>query len=421
MEFRAGDDSLFADATYDDADWPREDTRLQADQPETTEWKGIGWFRLPFRVDSSMVDIPLGIRLVHFGAANVYLDGELLYSSGIVGATAAEAEESKQRTYFLFSCQEAGRHVLAVRYANHNLSPYQRIGWMSGFHGFILRDVNEIYQDRIEVIQEARAYQFFFMGLFIGFALLHLILFTFYPKATEHLYFALLLLVCTGIAYFFHQPNFTTEPLFYVYQLNTFNTLGLAICLTGLLFIYTIFYQRLPKFFYVIAALCAISLVITWAMPQLRLGFGLWVLLGACFEMLRVVFLGLLRRKPGARTIGFGILMLALSFLYVFLMDMGLLPQTDLTNELPFFGMLGLILMMSIFLSRNIAMTNRSLRQQIERVQELSEQKMQQEVERKLLEAEYEVKLQELEEARNLQLSMLPDSVPDHPAVELAA
>jgi hypothetical protein len=107
-KYRAGDDSLFADATYDDADWPRADTRLQADQPETTEWKGIGLFRLPFRVDSSMVDIPLGIRLVHFGAANVYLDGELLYSSGIVGATAAEAEESKQRTYFLFLISRSG-------------------------------------------------------------------------------------------------------------------------------------------------------------------------------------------------------------------------------------------------------------------------------------------------------------------------
>ena len=45
----------------------------------------------------------------------------------------------------------------------------------------------------------------------------------------------------------------------------------------------------------------------------------------------------------------------------------------------------------------------------------------QNELERKLLEAENARKTQELEEARQLQLSMLPKSVPDHPLFEIAA
>ncbi len=45
----------------------------------------------------------------------------------------------------------------------------------------------------------------------------------------------------------------------------------------------------------------------------------------------------------------------------------------------------------------------------------------QNELERQLLEAENVRKTQELEEARQLQLSMLPEAVPEHPTVELAA
>ncbi|HMB93945.1 MAG TPA: SpoIIE family protein phosphatase [Rhodothermales bacterium] len=420
-KYNAADDPAFANPAYDDSDWPWEDTHLLADQPLTDDWQGLGWFRLSFRVDSALVGIPLGIRLLHYGAAEVYLDGDLLYTSGTVGTTPETTEARIQKNYYLFSFREAGVHVLVVRYANHRADAFQRMGWYSGFSGFFLRDVNGIYESRLSTTQRFRAYQFALMGIYFGFALLHLILFAFYPQATENLYFSLMLMACIAIAYLFHQSTFTTDPRFYLFQRPLFNTLGITVSVMGLLFLYTIFYSRLPKLFYGIAGLSLLLLAVVWGVSGFSVGFGLIFLVAACVEMLRVVVVALVRHKPGARIIGLGIAMLALSFFYVFLMDMGLLPQTELTNELPFFGILGLILTMSIFLSRNIALTNRDLRRQIERVQELSEHKLQQEVERKLLEAEYKTKLQELEEARALQLSMLPESVPEHPAVELAA
>src|SRR5262249_23944023 len=67
---------------------------------------------------------------------------------------------------------------------------------------------------------------------------------------------------------------------------------------------------------------------------------------------------------------------------------------------------------------RSFARTNRELRQQLITVKELSQQKMQQELERKLLEADNQRKTAELEEARRLQLSMLPKHDPQIAGLE---
>jgi serine phosphatase RsbU (regulator of sigma subunit) len=94
---------------------------------------------------------------------------------------------------------------------------------------------------------------------------------------------------------------------------------------------------------------------------------------------------------------------------------------------LPYYTFLVLAFTMSIYLSRNIARTNRDLEKQIVAVRELSEQRLEQErkaraeeIERKLLEADHRRKTDELEEARKLQLSMLPEKVPTVPGLEIA-
>jgi serine phosphatase RsbU (regulator of sigma subunit) len=67
---------------------------------------------------------------------------------------------------------------------------------------------------------------------------------------------------------------------------------------------------------------------------------------------------------------------------------------------------------MSVFLARNFAKTNKDLEIQLEQVKSLSEKTLQQEIEKTKLEAENERKTKELEEARELQLSMLPKEIP---------
>jgi len=74
--------------------------------------------------------------------------------------------------------------------------------------------------------------------------------------------------------------------------------------------------------------------------------------------------------------------------------------------------MLFLVLSMSIFLSRNFAKVNANLKLQLNQVEILSAKTIEQEVAHAKLEAENKRKSDELESARQLQLSMLPKKLP---------
>jgi serine phosphatase RsbU (regulator of sigma subunit) len=86
----------------------------------------------------------------------------------------------------------------------------------------------------------------------------------------------------------------------------------------------------------------------------------------------------------------------------------------------PYYAGLFLVICMSVFLSRNFAQINKKLEAQLIQVKALSEKTIQQERERAQLEAEHARKTQELEEARQLQLAMLPKTVPKLPHLEIA-
>jgi serine phosphatase RsbU (regulator of sigma subunit) len=87
---------------------------------------------------------------------------------------------------------------------------------------------------------------------------------------------------------------------------------------------------------------------------------------------------------------------------------------------LTYYALVGFAISMSIFLSRTFAKTNKDLKKQLEQVKLLSEKTLKQELEQAKLEAENRRKSEELEQARNLQLSMLPKTVPELENVKIA-
>jgi len=82
---------------------------------------------------------------------------------------------------------------------------------------------------------------------------------------------------------------------------------------------------------------------------------------------------------------------------------------------------------LSIFLSRNVAVTNKRLRTNIRQIRQLARQNMEQgmltrqkELQRKLLATENNRKTEELNQARTLQLSMLPKRLPQISYLDIA-
>ncbi len=85
-----------------------------------------------------------------------------------------------------------------------------------------------------------------------------------------------------------------------------------------------------------------------------------------------------------------------------------------------FIGLISLPMTMSIYLARSIATTNKNLEKQLITVKELSQKELEQKLRAQKAEAENERKSKELEEARQLQLSMLPKELPVIPNLDIA-
>jgi serine phosphatase RsbU (regulator of sigma subunit) len=109
--------------------------------------------------------------------------------------------------------------------------------------------------------------------------------------------------------------------------------------------------------------------------------------------------------------------------------DMSFLgPRRVVSVLLPFSSVIVLLVLSSIHLARRVAAIQRQLAERVVEVTRLSEEKLEreraarrEEVARRLLEAAYARKVQELEEARQLQVSLLPARPPRVPGLELAA
>ncbi len=139
-------------------------------------------------------------------------------------------------------------------------------------------------------------------------------------------------------------------------------------------------------------------------------------------EMLRVTVVAMLKKKDGAWIIGIGFLFFIVGGSSIFFFNLDIL-SLSLWNTIAIFspGLFGLLLSMSVFLARNFALTNKNLEAQLIQVKALSEKTIQQEREKAQLEAENARKTKELEEARQLQLSMLPKNPPVLPYLDIAA
>ena len=425
-QFKAGDDPAFAAVSFDDSSWKSVDTRLRAkDRP--AEWDGLGWFRLHLRISPSLHGKPLGLTVRQFGAVEIFLDGEPLYAIGKADRQPEDAIPSLQRHPYLFSFDDREVHVLAFRYSNHEPETYERVGKIGGFR-VVLGEANQEVDQFAGNLRSLSAYQAFFTGLFAAFALLHWLFYAFYRDAEENLYFGLLSATVALLVYLFFRGHFTTDPGFFQFYDRAMNAAWILLSIAALRFVYGIYSQTPGKLYPVLAAMLAL-VIPGWIWPMATQPWVFLVLLLAIAEMVRVVIIANLRGQAGARLVGLGIVFLAIGMSIGLFANLGALPPSIVTVFLiPFGSVLALILTMSVYLSRSFAHTSLELRAQLLQVRELSDHKLDQErraredeLERRLLAAENQRQAEELEDARKLQLSMLPAQLPVLPDLDIAA
>lgn len=419
--FNSGDDLRWAAPALVDTSWQQVSTYLGPSELPFIDWNGTGWFRMHIRVDSSLVNYPLALIIQqHNGASQIYFDGELISEIGKVGGSAASYRAQREFTPIPIVFPDTSAHVLAVRYSNYESQYYNQfsdLGFTGGFR-FLLGDLNyHSEQTLIEQESQNAGLPIFFIGSLLAFTVIHLLLYLFYPVGKRNLYFALFTAVLVTLIYSLYVYDVTGSPLQALFYYRFSLICWLLIMIFALRFTYSLLHEKVPLQFWVFLAAGVILAGLSWfsaADPALMR--EIFVLL-ALLEIIRVLLFAFVKKQRGVWIVAVGVLFFVAGISYKMLIDLEFMVGEPMVGSI--YGSAVMIFAMSVYLSRDFAKTNRQLEQKLIEVRDLSERTLAQErlnrekeVERKLLHAENERKSKELEEARRLQLSMLPKKIP---------
>ena len=222
----------------------------------------------------------------------------------------------------------------------------------------------------------------FLVGVPLAFSMLHLLLYAFRPSQVANLHYGLFLAVLFVVAFSIAREGTIIGLVlggdsYLVFSVATY----VAMYLTGLRFLYSLFYPRVSRGFWVVLSLAVVSLILfAWVAT---LGPGLsddpgiagWLLalaaLATVADSLRVLAVAVYRRRDGARIIaaGYVLFMVSAGPAPVDLRFMGLTPVL---------GVLVFLAIMSARLAWSVAQTGRALDAQLAEVRQLSETTQQQ-------------------------------------------
>lgn len=432
--YRAGDERSWSELQFDDGAWEQiEGTRINLKSLPRGGWNGRAWFRLRVKVDESVADKTFALVGRQIGASEVYLDGRLLARFGEI-SEAGETEYNPSRLPVPFKFGGAGEHLFAVRYSSAVMSDLTsgRGAWLTrggirpGF-SFALVDASDV-KTTIQTYAYGASMRpgFFFIGVLLALALLHFLLFVFYRAERANLYYSIyaaasaLNLVCGNFLASGHQGVMASVTL----GIATSVMLA-AVFIALLTFLHVAFRRSFGIIFWTIAAMWALSIVIKvvflsnsgWfnLVPSvaifLSFSFSIYLLVGALKE-----------GRAGARILLGGVQLFSLGMFSLLLRQFNFLNLPGYIYELSEIALiLAVPVAVSVFLARNFARTNRELEEQLAQVKQLSLRQIEQERQAAILRAENERRAKELEEARQLQLSMLPKRLPQVPNLEIAA
>lgn len=433
--YRAGDDMAWAAKDYNDGDWNLiTNEQINADLAALGNWNGRAWFRFRLQADDAIARQPLAIRVWHWGASEIYLDGKLIQRFGRIQADTDE--EYNPRGFAIPVVLDGGAHTIAVRYsfkAEADLTQ-GRGGWLVRgryLPGFLLT-IEPAQNALLKLDRRARGerFDYIFIGLLFALALVHLLLYVFYRSAPGNLYYSFFV---SGLAASLWLQNLATTGHFGATSALLIDVVRQdvqSLALISLLaFLYVEFPGRFSRFFWVLAGLWIVTLVLHAAQISGGVSYTLIMLIVSLGDCLRIVVRALLKRHAGAWIIAAGVCVLVTGVAVNVLFEREIIKIPAWLYQVNIiFTILSVPIAVSIYLARNFAHTNRHLADQLTQVQELSareiahqrtetELRLQHEKER----AENERRAKELEEARQLQLSMLPKKLPQIPNLEIAA
>ncbi len=433
-KYQLGDELSWANPNFDDSGW--ETLTPTAIKPENVpggKWNGRAWFRLHFKINEALKNNTFALLFRQTGASEIYLDGEKIAKLGIITET-SEYEFNPNGLPVIFRPESAGEHVLAVRLSNSRFASPTNAGARWLINGGIYPN----FSAAVKLTSDAAAAMLeyanrssmrigvFFIGVMLALSFLHFLLYLFYRADRANLFYSFyalafsINLICGNLRTFGHQSVMSSVVL----RVIAVAMLG-AMFVSLLAFLRTAFEANLGRIFWAIGGVWLVAIVFNAVYLNNLGAFSILSNIAIFLSFSYSIFLvakALRFKKTDAWILLLGVQIFALGMLSTLINQFSLLDLPGWFFEISEFALiLAVPIAVSVFLARHVARTNRDLKTQLVQVETLSAQKIEQERRSAELHAENERRAKELEEARQLQLSMLPKKLPNIAGLEIAA
>jgi len=402
-KYHKGDDMRWADSAFDDQSWAFISPKLNFDSLAPGTFETIGWFRIHLLVDTTLLDQSIAFLMTQSGASEVYLDGKLLQAFGKIDQKNLANEEryDPQEVPLPIHFGKSRTHVIAVRYAYATAkTDYEnKLVSAMGFD-FKFAEMREATYYKFMTSNTITAIFIFYFSFFIALSFLHFTFYLFYRENKSNLYYSIFagafgtFFISIIISRNFTQPDFVKSVIHYASMLSDFYIPAL------LAMLYSIFYKKMPKIFWVWIALFSIDLVLNILYKESKfLGYILYPIF--IIESLRIIIAAIYKKREGAWILGSGIITTVGFFaLFFIIAAMGIQANFSATTGwggflfgiLVIYVTLSIPLSMTIYLARDFSRTSKNLTKKLIEVEELSAKSIEQEKEKqKILETQNEV------------------------------
>ncbi|GAA4457074.1 hypothetical protein GCM10023189_27240 [Nibrella saemangeumensis] len=419
-----GDNPDWANPTFDDSQWERIDPAKDIMELPQVRKAGIGWLRLHLQTDSSLVLPEALILLVRqMAASELYINGRFSKRFGTVSPNPDQVEAV--HAYFQqVSLPAPGESalVLAVRIAWQPGLPYNRFAAAANsLYGVTATTVSRL-NSYIVYRNITNIYVFSKVGVFFILALLHVLLYIFYPPQRANLFFSI-----SSLVFFHHWLGLGLWTNGLLTDSGTIMYLGLIRALlypVGYVFLVTALYSAYAfarSIYYRISLItCVLLAVIYWTDYQNGV---LWIEIGSTIvmtaEALRVTVVAVRKKQRGATIILIGMVLslIGLSLRYLLMFTPLFISRFPFSvaqiysNSFETFGTLCIPLSLSVYLATEFAFTSKSLAAQLAAVKLLSAQTLAQEQEKQLMLTQQNETLESKVTERTAQLQQSLDTL----------
>jgi len=423
--FQPGDNQEWAAQNFDDSDWSVISTNLSESDLSFVDWTGIGWFRVEMRVHENLREMPVALIVDrHLGASEIYINGEKVYELGSFSNSPESVVSFKKQAPIPIVFDSNEIQVFAVRFINPD---YSITGQVMGFNGFRFHigDWQTYQSESYTSLSQNTSRNMLYIGLLIAFSLFHILLFVFNRSEFRNLYFSIFVGMLALLSYLLFKAELsynTIDSLLFFRFLIIAEVLVLAFAAR---FTHSIDGDRTPFYANLLVLFAVIVAIFSWLYPGELFWLIELTIIVFVVEILRTLIVLFYTNKGAVWLLGCGVLVFILTLVLRFLVNFDMISGS--VQVLNMVGSGFLVISMSIYLSKDFAVTQRKLESKLYEIRELSKRSLKQErlskereIERRLLEAENDRKTRELEEARSLQLSMLPQKMPSLKNFEIA-